>query len=254
MYRSLHLAVLESQQPDRVVTLAQGLLPVVKSWVIVTAKSAQWAFFSAAGLPGVASIFLPGFYYGLYLGLLLTALTFTVYGARRSKMEFPWRVAGGYLLGGVLFFLAWLTVGRESSQNLSSRLLFPFVAGTLAWGVWALRAADAAPCSPRPRWRLLTGVVLGLLLVCFSFVADTLAAGAVERVVRWGGFHRPLVQYQALLARFAATAGFGLLVFLLLRGWTPPRASRRWTLHAILLLFAAVNALLLWSVAHTYYL
>jgi hypothetical protein len=118
------------------VTLADGLLPYLKSWLIATLHAVQSGTFLFIGQPGWGWLPMPGWYFGLYLAGAITVVGLCV---ERIRTRFGWPPAAvlGYVIGWAVFSFMTIYWFRESTERLAGRFFYPFMAGPLGIVCWA---------------------------------------------------------------------------------------------------------------------
>lgn len=208
---TLHTA---PHSPSLDVAWSEGAIRYVASWLFAVIRSLYTLLFSSIGLVGQSNILLPGWYYGLYLGVgAFIVVGIYRYDRRPCASAIPVAVWAS-ALGACLFWIAGVSWFRASEHLLAGRFLYPFAAGFLALGVFGIAAARNRGVSPS--WQgPLTALLVGATAIV-AFLPQSLWIEAGESLVERAGFSRPASYYAELLSAVVTMAAVSALVVRLL--------------------------------------
>ncbi len=242
---------------DRVVSLSGGLIPYAKSWFIVFVKTIQLTLTTGVGVVGLADVYMPGWYYGLFFGIaaLILIYAWRLLKFRQWNESTVWSVPS--LIGVVLLFLLSLHWFRESGECMHSRLFFPYLPGIFLLCASAMKSADDRAIMSPSRQRLAT--IAGIAAIIVLLVPDTVWTRFLAPLVSWAKVDRPVSEYTALLDRWLVAAGVTLLILVVWNRWGTSWWSRlragqpaRIATTVLLPLFA-LNLLLLFFYVRQFY-
>jgi hypothetical protein len=196
--RSLRLHDL-GQLVARVEAGGGGLTHVAKAYAISMLKTLQSSFYSGIALPGVATVYFPGWYYGLYAAvlLLISAGVWRVTHARAWRE--PSRIGFAFAGASAILFAA----ATVLFWDLASRLYYVYLPGllTVAASVMDFEIKTSDVKSSKPRWSSLLLIISGISGV-LSLLPQTFWNPLMERWVVWAHVGHETEYYSDLIRRY----------------------------------------------------
>ena len=201
--------------PAYAVSLHDGILPYAKSWIISLVKTVYTSFLTAIGVVGQHSVYFPGWFYGIFFGVLLVCIWAVWDAHRRNRWEWYPAMGTPYWIALMLLSASAVYGFRESGETMTSRYVIPYMPGILAVFATALSSAFGDRqrlVRPRRSWFFL---VTGVLFTLLGFLPSRWWFPVVFPVVAWARFSLPLVHYQTVLSLLLSTFGVSFLVVFL---------------------------------------
>jgi 4-amino-4-deoxy-L-arabinose transferase-like glycosyltransferase len=192
-----------------IATLADGIVPYAKSWIIAIFHAVQSGIFLFIGQPGWGWLPMPPWYYGMYLALPIVVVFSIGRGFQIFSRTLPIEVAA-YFIGLIVFFGMTVYWFRESSERLAGRFFYPFMAGPLGILCWWL---EARRDEIQPK-RLLAATlgVAGIALVAAGSKGSRSITMLGSLLKSSGPFQMASEHYSTLIATDLMIAGYTFLI------------------------------------------
>ncbi|MBI5059534.1 glycosyltransferase family 39 protein [candidate division KSB1 bacterium] len=191
------------------------------SWVKTALKTVYNALPTGVGVLGAQSVWLPGWYYGLYFGLTAVLLILAWRAGGRAGIQSQLGWSG--LLAAVALSLLSVHWFRESGESMHSRLFIPYLPAILL-----LLAARVAPLPtmtvPARRERPL--LILAALLLVAAHASRDVWFGFATAVKSTLHLQRGADWYAAMIGLWLAALGSASLMVATSNRWWPAVARR----------------------------
>lgn len=232
-------------ETDRIIGISDGIAAYASSWLVSTAKHFYHFSLGGIGVIGLNSILLPGYVYGLYIGIALIVLGIIWQVRPNSYMEWLREPYSPLLIGVFLLSAAAIYLFRETGDAMPGRHGLAYMPGLIAFSVAGVdryrRAINSLtlPHAHTSFWSIVCGG--GLVLSVIILATDSIWLSWVAGIARNAGFGMPIAHYVSLARTFLLLTAAACAICLLwnLKGrsyflnWNPTRKQIVLTVSAL---------------------
>lgn len=247
--RSLSLHSVMDPDPHRLAWINSSLFWQIASWPLSLLKILYWTVATSVGVLGPQTVWLPGWIYGLYAGVVLFVLLHCWTLAREWKLRCTGLCVSQSVISASWFATAAMLIVlavsfRESGEPMHARLLLPFMPGILAG--FAIAIKDVSPNkfqlirSRKLQFVLGTVAVASFLLIISKESVDN-AALQIKQTLNLRGL---AITYTGILQRGLWAMIVGATFLLVASPFLNRLSPHRFRFETLVMLFASFGVLL----------